>query len=197
MNWQNFATYDNRPPYYGKSFDAQYDNGQGVPKIDENNMTIQDIYRTPFLFMQEHRKNYKNLSHTALKGIASESELSKLYFSDENFKRLQKMIRKEVFARTNGEFRLDTDQEKLDLFIVMKAVYIEYARFLPDQIVRQVKRLNEKVISEITPGIITELRQYYGYLKEINKPLSPIARPLNASNKGRLILPSISTTWGA
>lgn len=197
MNWQNFATFDNRPPYYGKPFDAYYDNGQGVPKINENNLTVQDIYRTPFLFTQEHRKNYKNLSHTALKGLAQDSELSKLFFSDENIKRVQRMIREEIFKRTNGEFRLDVDQEQLDLLIVMKAVYTEYARFLPTQIVRQVKRLNEKVITEVVPGILTEVRQYYGYLKEINKPLSPIARPLNASNKGRLILPSISTTWGA
>jgi hypothetical protein len=196
MNYQNFTSYDNRPPFYGKLDQAYYDKGNGVPKLTENNMTIQDIYRTPFLFIQEHRKNYKDMGSTALKGIQSESELSKLFFSDINFKRLQRMIKKEVLKRTNGEFKLDVDQEHRDLFIVMRAVYLEHGRFMPGQIVRQVKRLNMKVVDELIPGVITEIRQYYGYLKEINKPLEPIDRPINMSNAGRRTLPSITTVWG-
>lgn len=196
MNYQNFANYNNIPPLYGREGESFYDHGSGVPPLTENNMTIQDIYRTPFLFLQEHRKNYVNMAPTALKGIQSGSELSKLFFSDENIKRLQRMIKKEVFKRTNGEFRLDVDQEQTDLFIVMRAVYLEYGRFLPGEYVRQVKRLNDKVVTEITPNIITSLRQYYGYLKEINKPLSPIPRPSNQNSAGRLSLPSVTTTWG-
>jgi len=196
MNYQNFASYSNVPPYYGRETEAHYDKGKGVPNINENNMTVQDIFRTPFLFLQEHRKNYKNMSTTALKGIQCQSEMSKLFFSDQNIKRLQKMIRKAVFNRTRGQFRLEIDQAQRDLFIAMRAVYFEHARFLPGQIVRQVKRINEKVIDEILPGIITELRQYYGYLKEINKPLKPIPRPLNTNSQGRKTLPSVTTVFG-
>jgi hypothetical protein len=132
----------------------------------------------------------------ALKGLQTQSELSKLYFSDKNIKRLQQKIKNAVYEKSNGEFKLEIDQDQKDLFIVMRAVYFEYARFLPNQIVRQVKRLNEKVITESIAGIMTNIRQYYGYQKEINKPLTPIARPLNVNNKGRLQLPSITTTWG-
>lgn len=194
MNYQNYANYDNIPPFYGSKNEAFYDFGNGIPKINQNNMTVQDIYRTPFLFIQEHHKNYNNMQADALKGIQSESELSKLFFSDTNMKRLQKKIKQEVFKRTNGKFRLDTDQEQQDLFIVMRAIYMEHARFLPNNTVRQVKRLNEKVITETIFSVITNIKQYYGYLKEINKPLDPIPRPLNL-NKGRKILPSISTIY--
>lgn len=197
MNYQNFASYSNIPPYYGKEAEPYYDTGQGVPKLDENNMTLQDIYRTSFLLLQEHRKNYINMAPVALRGIQDNSDLSKLFFSDTNFKRLQRLIKKEVFKRTGGEFRLDIDQEQRDLFIAMRAVYFEYGRFLPGQIVRQVKRLNQKVITEILPGMLTEIRQYYGYLKEINKPLTPIPRPINVNNSGRRLLPSVSTVWGS
>jgi hypothetical protein len=195
-NYQNYATYTTTPPKYGNPHDAYYDNGTGVPQMNEHNMTVQDIFRTPFLFLQEHHKNYNNAAVTALKGIQTESELSKLFFSDENFKRIQRMIRKAILVRTNGQFKLDIDQDPKDVFIAMRAVYMEHARFLPGQIVRQVKRLNEKVIDEVVPGIITNIRQYYGYLKEINKPLDPIPRPQNVSNAGRRTLPSITTTWG-
>lgn len=196
MNYQNFSQFDTRPPYYSRPNEAYYDRGEGVPPINETNMTVQDIFRTPFLFLQEHRKDYKNMSSTALKGIQTKSELSKLFFSDKNIKRLQKKIAKEIFVRTKGEFRLDADQDLKKLFIAMRAVYMEHARFLPGQIVRQVKRLNQKVVDEIVPGMITEIRQEYGYLKEINKPLEPIPRPMNVSNAGRRVLPSITTTWG-
>lgn len=196
MNYQSYSSFDNRPASFGKPIGQEfYDRGLGIPPIDENNITVQDIYRTPFLLLQEHRKNYKNMVSTALKGIQCNSELSTLFFSDKNIKRLQKMIRRDVFQRTNGEFRLDIDQDVKKLLIAMRAIYMTHARFLPGQIVRQCKRLNKKVIDEIIPGMITEIRQYYGYLKEINKPLDPIPRPLNVSNKGRLTLPSVTTVW--
>ncbi len=196
MNYTNFADYNNIPPYHTQTLEAHYDRGQGVPKLTENNMTVQDIFRTPFLFLQEHRKNYKNMAPDALKGIQCQSELSKLYFSDENIRRIQRMIRKDVYVRTNGQFKLEVDQEQRDVFIAMRAVYMEHARFLPNQIVRQIKRLNMKVVDEILPGIMTNVRQEYGYLKEINKPLTPIPLPQNVNNAGRRQLPSITTTFG-
>ena len=191
----SFASYSNIPAYYGKEGDAYYDRGQGVPQLNKNNMTPQDIYRTPFLFLQEHRHNYTNMADDALKGIQTSSDLSQMFFSDSNIREIQRLIRKEVYIRTQGQFKLETDQEQRDLYIAMRAVYMEYARFLPSQIKAQVHRLNMKVIDEILPGMLTELRQYYGYLKEINKPLDPIARPLNVNNKGRRSLPSVTNIW--
>lgn len=199
MNYKSYATIDDSVTNHqllGERVYSSYDRGNGVPTMNENNMTLQDIYRTPFLFTQEHHRKYNNMMPAALKGIQSQSELSKLFFSDKNMKRIQKMIKKEVYSRTNGNFKLEIDQDPKDVFIVMRAVYFEYARFIPNQIVRQVKRLNKKVIEEVIPGILTQIRQYYGYQKEINKPLTPMIRPVNVNNKGRLQLPSITTTWG-
>jgi len=196
MTNKSYAKYNNKPPYLNNPLDAHYDRGHGVPKITKNNTTIQDIYRTSFLFLQEHRKNYNNMAPFALKGIQTGSELSKLFFSDKNIKRLQKLIKREIYIITKGVYKLEVDQNLRDLFIAMRAVYLEYARFLPNQIIRQTKKLNKKVIDEVVPGMLTEIRQYYGYLKEINKPLTPIPRPLNVSSAGRRTLPSITTTWG-
>lgn len=195
MNYQNYASYSNRPPYYGKEGEAYYDRGSGIPKLNKDNMSIQDVLKTPFLILQDHRKNYNNMAEDALKGIQCDSELSKIFFSDENFRRIQKKIKREIYLRTGGQFKLDVDQEPRDVYIVMRSVYLEYARFLPGEIVRQVKRLNLKVIDEVVPGMITELKQYYGYLKEINKPLTPIPRPMNVNNAGRRTLPSVTTVW--
>ena len=106
------------------------------------------------------------------------------------------MIQKAVTEATKGEFKLDVDQSPQDVFIVMRATYMEYARFLPNGTVRQCKALNRKAVSEITKGMLVNIKQDYGYLKEINKPLSPIPRPINVNAKGRKILPSVSTSFG-
>jgi hypothetical protein len=174
---------------------GNYDEGQGMPMMDQHNMTVQDIYRTPFLFIQEHRTNTVNMAETALKGIQCNSKMSSLFFSDENMKRIQRGIKRGVLRRTHGKYSIDVEQDHKELLIAMRAVYLEYGTFLPNQIVRQVKRLNQKVVDSVIPGIITNIKAYYGYLEEINGPLKPIARPVNESRAGRRTLPSISTTF--
>jgi hypothetical protein len=196
MNYQSFASFNDIPPAYGREPEAFYDRGSGVPMMNKNNMTVQDIFRTPFLLYAEHRADYNNMAPEALKGIQTGSELSKLFFSDENIKRVQRMIKKEVFKRTNGEFRLDVDLDKLSLFLAMRGVYLEEARFLLNETVRQVKRLNQKVVTSTIAGVLTNIRQDYGYLKEINKPRTLIPREMNANNASRRSLPSVMTTFG-
>lgn len=195
MNYQDFAEYDEKPIEYNNFIKKKYDDGKGISKLNENNITIEDIYKTPFLFTHFHKKNYKNMAETALKGIQCNNDLSKLFFSDRNIKRLQKKIKKEIYKRTKGEFKLEVDQDVQKLMIAMRAVYLQYARFLPSQIVRQCKRLNERVVEEIIPNMISEIRQYYGYIKEINEPIKPIMRPQNINKGGRKQLPSITKIW--
>ncbi len=197
MSYQNHAIFDNAPPLLGYENEPFYDRGQGIPQMNANNLTINDMFKTGFLLTSANRHDFKNMAPTALQGIQSGSELSKLFFSDENMKRLQRGIKAEVFRRTKGVFRLDVDQEQRELFIAMRALYLEEARFIPGEIVRQVKRLNLKLITQVVPGIISAARQEYGYLKEINSNPRPIDRPLCASNRGRKILSSVCTTFGA
>ena len=48
----------------------------------------------------------------------------------------------------------------------------------------QVKKLNIKVINYLYPDLMTNIKQEYYYVKEINEPLKPIDRPINVSIKG-------------
>lgn len=160
-----------------------------------HNMSLTDVLKTPFLFLQEHHRDYKGKVDEALKGIQCTSELSKLFFSDKNIVRIQKLIRQAVFKKTKGKYRLDVDQNTDDVFVVMRAVYLEHGRFLPNQVVRQVKRMNNLVVDEVVPSIITNIKMYYGYLKDIREPLKPIAHPINVNNAGRKTLPSATKTF--
>ena len=124
------------------------------------------------------------------------SEVMKMYFSKENIDRIQKQIRSEVYDRTEGKFRLIEDQDSNDLNIAMRAVCKLYARNLPFKIIKQVKYLNKQTIEYIVPDIITNVKQYYGHIQEINNPIKPIDLPVNVNNAGRLTLPSVAQIWG-
>lgn len=190
------ADFSSTPPYHGRQNETFYDEGQGIPPINENNMTQQDIFRTPFLFTQDHGRDNNAMLKTAEKTISQQSTLSKQYFSDKNIKRIQKMIREAVSIRTNFEYRMDDDQDEQDLVIAMTAIFKTNARHLPNNHIRQIKRLNKEVVNYIMPDMITSIRQSYAYLKEINEPIKPMMRPMNVSGAGRRTLPSISTSWG-
>lgn len=121
--------------------------------------------------------------------------VGKLFFSENNVKRIQKIIKRAIYIKTRGAFVLTEDQDDTDLLVVMRATYMEHGRFLPQNIPQQVDELNKKLVRGIIPNMITEIRQGYGYLKEINEPLKPIDRPMNVSVAGRRTIPSITTVW--
>ena len=196
MNHQNFATYTNKPPYYNEKINAYYDQGQGIPEITDQNMTLQDIYRTSFAILNETpvQSKYQNSMTKTLKNLDNTNELKNIFFSKENINRIQKKIKKEIYIITKSKIKLSTNQDESDLLIVMRAIYLEFAKYNPDTPVRQSKFLNKKVLKEIIPGVMSNIKQYYGYLKDINQPIQPMLRPTNSSNR-KNIKPSITTKW--
>lgn len=134
--------------------------------------------------------------HLALKGKTYTNDVSKLFFSAENKKRIQKQIKREIYNRTNGQYKLSEDQDDADLLIAMKAVYEKNSRHLGKYPVRQVKDLNQKLVDSIVPDMITNIKQYYGYIKDITQPIEPIMRPMDVGRRSRLPLPSLTSTWG-
>ena len=206
----NYANYSD--------FNKLYSSVNGGSNINTNKFFKQDL--PEFMLYQDrstHKSNkpnnrmtkYNNDENrvTATKGIQigiqgdtgcdEVDPVTELFFSQENMNRIQKLIKQDVKLRTNGQYRLEVDQDEADLLIGMRAVFFDMygARFLPFKIKHQVKELNRKVVNYLVPNMVSEMKQEYGYIKEINKPLEPIDRPINVSSAGRLNLPSITTTW--
>ena len=110
-------------------------------------------------------------------------------------RRIQKKIREEVHKRTKGQYQLDEDQDESDLTIVMRSIYLDKCKNLPGETVRQVKLLNQQTVDYIIPDLISNIKQYFGYIKDINQPLKPMMRPMNVNNSGRKLLPSITVLY--
>lgn len=150
--------------------------------------------------MQDHRQYSGGLFNVGMKRVFGNDDhtdepVGQVFFSEQNIKRLQKMIKNEIYHKTNKKFILEEDQSDDDLLIAMRAVYQLHGAFINNKIVHQVKDLNKKLVDYVVPDMITQIKQYYGYLKDVNEPLKPIDRPMNVSNAGRKTLPSISTIW--
>lgn len=190
MNFCSYSNFDDKSPLYNKNYDIDNKSNEGYLIPFDDNINDQDIKKTPFLFLQAHPKNYKISDDNPEK-----IKFKQIFFSKQNVKRIQKKIKKAVFNETKGKFRLDADQDENEIFLVMKLIYSDNARYIPGQMIRQIKKLNKKVVSHVLPPMITEIKSEYGYLQEINGPLIPIPRPMNVNNAGRRTLPSITTTF--
>lgn len=125
-----------------------------------------------------------------------QSSLAKIYYSPENVDRIQKQIRREIFRRTNGKFKVFRDADDLDMQVVMDGIFDEHAKHLPNQIIRQVKNLNKHTVNLVVPGAITQIDQTSKYLKQLDKPIEPMNRPIDANNGGRRTLPSFTSVLG-
>lgn len=201
INNLNFGTVSSRVSYGNIT-----NNGIGAFNSDLDTPAF-DLYQEDKMRARQPTTN-DNIStalrgYNLLKGIDpckeyddDDNGVAKIFFSPDNIKRIQKMLKQEIYVRTNKQFKLEEDQNEADLLVCMRAVYLQYARFLPFKLIKQVKILNRNTVQYIVPDMITQIKQSYAYIKEINEPIKPIMRPLNVSHAGRKSLPALTTVYG-
>jgi hypothetical protein len=119
--------------------------------------------------------------------------LENVFFSEQNMDLINKKLIYSVYKKSNGLVKIPP-QSKEKLLIVMRYVFLEYARHLPYNITEQVSELNCTVISEILPNIITNINQHLNYLKEIDKPFGLVPLPVNVHGNNKN-LPSVTNTF--
>jgi hypothetical protein len=123
-----------------------------------------------------------------------QGDLEDLFFSDENISLINKQLIMSVYKKSKGEIKI-SEQSKQSLIIVMRYIFLEYARHLPYDISGQIRELNCQVVGEVLPKIITEATQRISYLEEINNPRKMIPLPINV-HKGHREMQSVTTTFG-
>lgn len=136
-----------------------------------------------------------NECYNIIKNLSYYEPVAIEFFSKKNVNLMQCKIKQSIYNETKGKVILDEDLDETELLIAMRAIYLQEGRFLPNNIIHQVKRLNLKVINYIIPDIITNIKQQYYYIKEINSPIKTIDRPINDSVKGRKLLQSTFLEW--
>lgn len=127
-----------------------------------------------------------NAGMEGVRGNLERTPMNQAYFSTANFQIIQNGIRKRVYDETGKIIDpVGTD----DLFMVMRAIYLQYSRNLETRIPEQIADLNERVITWCVPKIVAEVNMYATYLKDISSMPVPLAHPVNQSSAGTRSLP--------
>ena len=124
-----------------------------------------------------------------LRGNWETTPVSTAFFSSENVDRIQQLIRKGVFDRSQPKGYVIDNQSADELKIIMRAIYYQYARNLPADIASQVADLNKKVVDWSVPHILSAVDHYFYYLNDISHLPIPLAQPQHLSSAGTKSLP--------
>lgn len=127
-----------------------------------------------------------NAGQDGIRGNFEKSPLNQAYFSGPNFQIIQNAIRKMVYDKS-GELIDPVSSD--DLFMVMRAIFLQYSRNLPYNIVGQITELNDRVVAWCVPKIVSEISMYKTYTKDISSMPVPLSHPVNQSSAGTRSLP--------
>lgn len=130
------------------------------------------------------------------KTVYGSNLFSSIFFSKENVENVQNLIRYSVFKLTKDTIDLQSENE---LLIVMRSVFLSYPNFpsefkegmkkeqielLKLEYKKEINRLNEIVVNETVPDIVSQIKQYKDYLKD-SSTVSYIETPKDTSIKGQ------------
>ena len=124
----------------------------------------------------------KDNQQTAIKGLLEKNSINDIFFSDMNIKGLQDTIRYGVHQETGQVISGQSDNE---LYVVMRSVMLQYANFRADvnDIVNEIKRLNQKVLIYCIQNISSNVQQHMGYVEDLSKLPTPMDMPVYHNKK--------------
>jgi hypothetical protein len=123
----------------------------------------------------------QNTDTSIISNIVVPNAVSRTFFSNDNVERLQLQIIQGVY---NACQRKISKQSYQELQIIMKSMYLQYSRNLPEKIEEQVQTLNKYVVDECIRIIVPNVLQYNKYLEDITSPIPIMPLPQNVNNKG-------------
>jgi hypothetical protein len=129
------------------------------------------------------RETVETEADDAIRGNVVATPMNRAYFSPANVQIVQNKIRREVYDRSGGEF-LISPQSVDELMIVMRAMYLQYSKNLPDHIPEQITELNQMVADWCVPKIIAEASMHKTYLHDIQNLPVPLAHPVLMTKAG-------------
>jgi hypothetical protein len=112
----------------------------------------------------------------AMKHTLQNSELSVLFFSSKNITMVENAIKAGVYEMSNKEHIIDT-QDKDQLYVIMRATFLQYSLNQPENLTRQIEVLNSRVVAYCVPRIYGEIQSYLHYRKDISTLAVPLANP--------------------
>jgi hypothetical protein len=119
--------------------------------------------------------NYCN----ALEGNLESSVLSKAFFSAKNQQIIQNGLRAGVYHVSGNKYSI-APQPYDQLQIIMRSIFLENAKHMPENITGQIEELNSLVVKYAVPKLHSEAKGYMQYLKDVSTLAVPLSTPINS-----------------
>ena len=126
--------------------------------------------------------NYSNIKNSILRSVIVNTPLSDAFFSDKNITKIQNNIRYSIFKQLN--FKI-SNQSIHELLIIMRSVFLQNSKNLPNNIPKQISVLNNLVIKSIMPNLVSSVKQFDSYISDINTLPVPMEHPENIASAGK------------
>ena len=183
---------------YGQSNSEFYSNSVLGPPINtdwgKNGRVFFDVKQSaPSYDLYKNSNQPQTHFENTLNHTQEGTPLSTAYFSKDNMEALQRDIRNAVYEICQR----DTDpiltghkpirigrQNDMQLQIIMRSIYLQYAKHLNYNISQQIRELNDLDIREAEPDIITNVKKYLGNSNDIQRLPMPMDLPQYPSSKG-------------
>ena len=128
-------------------------------------------------FKSDDNNTYGNLTdHT-------KNLLNQTFFSKENIQIIQNNIRKNVWLQTDKKHIIGNQSEE-ELIIVMRSTFLQYSKNNANNITQQIEELNKLVCDWCINEIITQIKQYVGFVNSLDKNVVPLEYGMYMSNAG-------------
>lgn len=118
-----------------------------------------------------------------LKGIQYNTPLSRAFFSRQNIDALQTNIRYNVWL-SSGKKHVISKQNDSELVVIMRSVFLQNSKNREANILSQVKDLNKIVLDYTVKQVLTQVKQYINYKKDISNPIQIMDHSVNTSIRG-------------
>lgn len=124
-----------------------------------------------------------------LRGNWDKNPIADAFFTATNVTYIQAAIRKDVYTRSGSKHYKIDDQSIDELKMIMRGIYMQYAKNNPFNVQGQVAELNTLVIDWCAPRIMSEIDHYIYYLNDISHMPVPLTQPMHMSTAGTRSLP--------
>ena len=177
----SFSNYNPEAPV------KQFKNGRVIGLSETKN-------NSNFQLMETNNNNDDIAKKNILFGTQVRSSLSDTFFSNDNMNRIQDQLIYRVYVSSGGKYKIGK-QSNTELQVIMRAMYLQYAKNLPYDIEKQINELNRHVVEFCLPKVISEIKQYIFYINDIQRLPAQIPHPINVSNAGTRTLKSVTATF--
>lgn len=148
----------------------------------------------PYKLYEESKIRPTTIRKQALAGVLECNLLNQVFMSQENLDIVQDKIRHAVWLASDKKFVIDR-QSDMELQLIMRSLYLQYAKNIPHNIREQVEELNDLVLQEVVPKILSQVEAHIYYLFDASTQPVPLSLPQNVNSDGRKQLPSVTTTF--